>query len=270
MYTVFFKYIDYLLRHLALISVMIFSAGMCIAQDAGEIIQKSQDNMKVSSFEAVSTLTIRDGRGNERVRQSSMASMTFKDGTEKRIIKFLAPAEVKGTGILIFDYQDKSDDMWIYLPALRKTRRIVSSEKSKSFMGSEFSNADMTSPGINDFMYRMLGEEVINNKPCWKIESKPKSTDIEDEYGFGKTVSWISKNDYIVQQTDYYDFDGDLYKTIITRSYELLDRKNNKYMVTSMIAENHKNGRSSEMVMDRVEQIPTRTEYFTVAYLEKQ
>lgn len=250
--------------------IMLLSTGICIAQDAEEIMQKSRDNMKVSSFEAISTLTIRDGKGNERVRQNSMASMTFEDGIEKRIIKFLSPAEVKGTGILIFDYKEKSDDMWIYLPALRKTRRIVSGEKSKSFMGSEFSNADMTAPGINDFIYRLLGEAEINGRVCWKIESKPKSADLEDEYGFVKSVSWISKNDYIVQQTDYYDFGGTRFKTITTRSYKLLDEKNNKYMVTNMIAENHENGRSSEMIMDRVEQIPTRTEYFTVAYLEKQ
>ncbi|MCD4711631.1 MAG: MMPL family transporter, partial [Bacteroidales bacterium] len=110
------------------------------AQDAREIVKRSHDIVKVSAFEAVSTLTINDSKGNQRIRRSSMASMSLTDGTEKRIIKFISPAEVRGTGILIFDYPEKSDDMWIYLPAIRKTRRIVSREKSKSFMGSEFSN----------------------------------------------------------------------------------------------------------------------------------
>lgn len=239
------------------------------AQDPVDIVKSSRDATKISSFEAVATLTIYDNKGNKRVRQNSMASMTFPDGAEKRIIKFISPAEVKGTGILIIDHPEKSDDMWIYLPALRKTRRIVSSEKSKSFMGSEFSNADMTAPGMKDFEYMLLGSEDKNGEPCWKIESKPKSENLEDEYGYGKSVLWISKNDYIVQQTDYYDFDGELYKTITTRSYKMLDAVNEKYMITSMIAENHENGRKSEMLMDRVEPIQTKTEYFTVAYLEK-
>ncbi len=105
------------------------------AQDAREIIKTSHDVVKVKSFEATSTLTINDSRGNQRIRQSSMASMSLSDGTEKRIIKFISPAEVRGTGILIFDYPEKSDDMWIYLPALRKTRRIVSREKEQKLHG---------------------------------------------------------------------------------------------------------------------------------------
>ena len=240
------------------------------AQDPADIIKKSNDAVKVSSFEAVSTLTIYDSKGNQRVRQSAMASMTFPDGTEKRIIKFLSPAEVKGTGILIVDHAEQNDDMWIYLPALRKTRRIVSSEKSKSFMGSEFSNANMTAPGIHDFTYVLLGEESINGETCWKIQSTPKTMDLEDEYGYSRSVSWFSKNDYIVQKTDYYDFDNEIFKTILTKSYKVLDKENGKYMITSMVAENLQNGRKSEMKMDRVEQIPTKTDYFTVTYLEKQ
>jgi hypothetical protein len=103
-------------------------------------------------MEAISTLRIYDARGRERVRQTSMASRLFESGsTEKRIIRFLSPAEVKGTGMLIYDYDDRNDDMWIYMPALRKTRRIISNEKRKSFMGSEFSNADMSAPNLEDF-----------------------------------------------------------------------------------------------------------------------
>ena len=104
--------------------------------------------------------------------------MSVPDGTEKRIIKFLSPADVKGTGILIFDYPEKSDDMWIYLPALRKTRRIVSKEKSKSFMGSEFSNANMTAPGLDDFTYATIGEEELEGKFCIIIESVPANSRI--------------------------------------------------------------------------------------------
>ncbi len=143
------------------------------AQDAKQIMKKSIEAVKVSSFEAVSTLTITDSKGNQRIRENTMASMSEPDGTEKRIIKFLSPADVKGTGILIFDYPEKSDDMWIYLPALRKTRRIVSKEKSKSFMGSEFSNANMTAPGLEDFSYTLIGEEELEGKVAIIIESVP-------------------------------------------------------------------------------------------------
>ncbi len=239
-------------------------------QDARKIIDESHQRMKVKSFEATSTLTITDARGNRRIRNNTMASMTFPDGTEKRIIKFSAPAEVKGTGILIFDHPEQSDDMWIYLPALRKTRRIVSSEKSKSFMGSEFSNADMTAPALEDFNYRILKEDLLDGEPCYQIESVPKTEELAREYGYSRSVSWIGKNNYLALRTDYYGKDGTLFKTITNVEFKELDTENHRFMVTRMKAVNFSNDRSSEMVMERVAAIPTNEDYFTVAYLEKE
>jgi len=238
------------------------------AQDAGEIIKKSNDVLKINSFEAVSTLTITDSKGDQRIRKSSMASMSLPDGTEKRIIKFVSPAEVSGIGILIFDYPEKSDDMWIYLPALRKTRRIVSREKSKSFMGSEFSNANMTAPGLEDFHYVLLGKEVYQGHNCYMIESTPLNSNIEDEYGYSRAVSWIDENNYLVYQIHYFDFDGEEFKIISNQTFKELEK--GKFMVTRMEARNSSNGRSSEMVMNKVDVTPTNASYFTVAYLEKE
>ncbi len=240
------------------------------AQSAREIIRKSHEVVKVSSFEAVSTLTITDSKGNQRIRKNTMASMSLPDGTEKRIIKFLSPAEVKGTGILIFDYSEKSDDMWIYLPALHKTRRIVSREKGKSFMGSEFSNTNMTAPGLDDFSYKLLGDEKLQDNNCFLIESIPVSMDLEDEYGYSRAVSWVDKNSYLVHRTRYYNADGELFKTITNREFRKLEDGEGSYMVTHMEAENHSNRRSSEMVMEQVAVTPTNKVYFTVAYLEKE
>ena len=256
------------------IAMMLPMAGLismaAIGQDAREIIRESHQRMKVKSFEAASTLTITDARGNQRIRKNTMASMSFPDGTEKRIIKFSAPAEVKGTGILIFDHPEEEDDMWIYLPALRKTRRIVSSEKSKSFMGSEFSNADMTAPALEDFNYRILKEDMLDGEPCYQIESVPKTEELAREYGYSRSVSWIGKNNYLALKTDYYGKDGTLFKTITNEEFKELDTENHRFMVTRMKAENFSNGRSSEMVMEQVAAIPTSEDYFTVAYLEKE
>lgn len=260
-----------IMRRVAMgLMLLAFLSISASAQDVKEIIRKSQDVVKVSSFEAISTLTITDSRGNQRIRRNTMASVSLPDGTEKRIIKFLSPAEVKGTGILIFDYPEKSDDMWIYLPALRKTRRIVSQEKGKSFMGSEFSNANMTAPGLDDFTYSILGEENLDGSPCYKIESVPREASMEDEYGYSRSVSWVDKNSYLVHQTLYYDFDGELFKTITNKEFRMLEEGRNRYMVTRMEAINHSNGRSSEMVMEQVAVTPTDNAYFTVAYLEQE
>lgn len=239
------------------------------AQDPVSIVEASRDAVKVSSFEAISTLTIIDSKGNQRVRRNTMASKTYPDKTEKRIIKFISPEEVKGTGILIFDYEDKQDDMWIYLPALRKTRRIVSSEKSNSFMGSEFSNADMTAPSVTDFNYELLGTETKDGVACWKLAAAPKTTDLEDDYGYRRSIRWIGKDDNVVRYTEYYDYSGELMKSIETVNFKLLDPGKGKYMVTEMIAENHQNGRSSGMKMEQIQISESDDKLFTIQTLER-
>ncbi len=155
----------------------------------------------MEAMEMVATLSIQDDKGNERIRQIATATKKF-DGTTKTMMKFLSPADVKGTTMLVYDYEDKDDDMWIYLPALRKTRRIVSSEKSKSFMGSEFSNADMSKPNMDNFSYKLMGAVNIAGKDCWKIETKCLDEDIEDENGFSRKVLYIKKSTNLAQKME--------------------------------------------------------------------
>ena len=132
------------------------------APDAKRIVEKAQEVVKIDSAEFVSQLIIFDAKGRKRIRRMAQVSKLFDNGrTEKRLIRFLAPADVKGVGLLSFDYENKTDDMWFYMPALRKARRIVSSEKSKNFMGSEFTYGDITSLKIDSFNYRFLGEERV-------------------------------------------------------------------------------------------------------------
>ncbi|MBN1472852.1 MAG: outer membrane lipoprotein-sorting protein, partial [Syntrophaceae bacterium] len=112
-----------------------------------KIVDRSQEVLRVKGVQAVSILRIIDEKGRERVRKIKQVSKLFDNGeTEKKLIRFMEPADVKGTGLLAFDYNSKDDDLWVYMPSLRKVRRIVSSEKSKSFFGSEFTYADMSPP----------------------------------------------------------------------------------------------------------------------------
>lgn len=236
---------------------------------AKEIVQKTRDVSKITGLETVSTLKIMDPKGRERIREISMASKLADNGrTEKRVIRFLAPAEVKGTGMLIYDYDAASDDMWIFMPALRKTRRIASGEKNQSFMGSEFSNADLTAPTTDEFSYRITVSETVDGTDCWKIESFPLTDEIADETGLSKKIIWIGKKDNVSRKTEFYDPDGDLYK-ILTCS-DIRKIADGKYMAASMQMENVQNGRKSVISMGQIQYNPdVKEEYFTVGYLEK-
>lgn len=242
------------------------------AQNAQEIVYKAYNVNKMQGAESLSKLSIKDAKGRVRERKTSMATKLYDNGkTEKKIIRFLAPAEVKGTGMLIFDYQDKADDMWIYMPALRKTRRIVSSEKGKSFMGSEFTNADMVMPTIDDFNYKIVkNSDKVANTDCWCVSMTAKNDDVADEYGYLKRIAWIGKKDFVIRKAEVYDIDEELLKIMEVKKIELIDAKNKKYQPTHLEIKNVQNGRSSILKFEKIIFNPkVKNTYFSTTYLER-
>jgi len=247
--------------------IILLIATTVSAQDAKEISKKALDVTDVDAMEMTSTLKIYDAKGRERIRETVTASKKFEKVT-KIITKFTAPADVKGIGLLVYDYDDKNDDMWIYLPAIRKIRRIVSSEKGKSFMGSEFSNADMSKPNLNDYSYELLGTETYNGKECWKIQSIPVNDDIAYDYGFFRKIALIDKNTNFTYKVTYYDLNGDSYKEMIISGYK--EVTNGKYLARNMEIDNLQNGRKSVLTIDRLQSGSNLSENsFTPATLEK-
>ncbi|MBN2343490.1 MAG: outer membrane lipoprotein-sorting protein [Deltaproteobacteria bacterium] len=221
--------------------------------------------------EAVMKLIIQNGKGEKRERKIAMVTKLFDNGkTEKRVYRFLSPADVKGTGVLAFDYENKGDDMWIYLPALRKTRRIVTSERSKAFMGSEFSYADMNTPTLTDYTFRTLKEEAVDGVSCWLIEVKPKNEDVAEDEGYSKKKIWIAKEEYTIRKALYFDLEGELLKELKSKNIECLDELKKRYRSKYMEMTNKQNGRKSIFKIEKIENIPnTKDLYFTTEYLER-
>jgi hypothetical protein len=218
--------------------------------DPVQLMDKARELSMSGSLQATVTLTITEKSGAVRTRKINMISKSY-GGTEKRMMKFLDPPDVRGTAMLIIDNKDTQDDMWIYLPALKKTRRIVSTEKGKSFMSSEFTNADMASGNNADFTIKHLPGSGSNG--MWTIESTPVSEDIADEYGYSKKVTWLEKSDLTTRKIDFYNFDGTLFKTIEILATIPKSDGSGGYIMKEMLATNHINGRSSRVVFDRID-----------------
>src|SRR5450631_2548027 len=238
---------------------------------AREIMDKVTTTRKLDGSEAVIKMTVLGEGGQAREREITMATKLYDGGkTEKRIYRFLSPADVQGTGILVFDYETKADDVWIYLPALRKTRRIVSSQRAQSFMGSEFSYGDLNIPALDDFNYTLVKEESFGGEPCWVIDLLPKSKEIAEAEGYSKKTYWVSKAKMAVVRGLYYDKDGKLLKELIAQDIKLLDPKNKRYRAMHMEMVNKQNGRKSVFETKKVTFTPTtKDDYFTTAYLER-
>ena len=148
-------------------------------------------------------MVIEDKSGRKRERALNVRTMNFSEGT-RSMMRFSAPADVKNTGLLSVDYDDgaKDDDQWLYLPSLRKSTRIASTQKSGSFMGTDFSYADMTKADPKDYDYKILKQSVqVNGQDCWLLEARPKTEKAARETGYLKTNIWVDKSRMIVLQT---------------------------------------------------------------------
>ena len=154
---------------------------------------------------------------DKRVREIKQFTKDFGD-VEKNIMFFISPADVKNTSFMnrAYDKDDKDDDQWIYLPALKKPKRISSDSKSDYFMGSDFTYDDLGDRKPNQDIHKILREETLKGESCYVIESIPKDKD----YMYSKTITWIIKDKWIGLKKDFYDEDNDLLKILTVDKYE--------------------------------------------------
>jgi hypothetical protein len=163
---------------------------------------------------SVMKMTLVSKRGKQRIREMDSFSKDYgKD--EKSVIVFRKPADVKGTAFLSWEYNDpaREDDRWLYMPAMKKVRRISGSSKNEYFMGSDFTYDDMGDRNVEEDTHKLHGEATVSGHPCWKIESIP--VDPEDMYT--RKIVWISKTAHMVLKAEYYDKNG------LLKVYKVLD-----------------------------------------------
>jgi len=163
-----------------------------IAMSGREIMEKNFYVGKVSNWQSSTTMTLIDKRGGKRIRKGISANKLQKNGIDyMRLYKFHSPNEIRGTGMLTMESHEGDDDMWIYMPALKKTRMVASSTRGNSFVGSDFSYGDIVSPKVDDFMHTLKGEEDFQNIGCYLVESVAMDSKVVSETGYSKRVSWI-------------------------------------------------------------------------------
>jgi len=176
-----------------------------------DIMVKVDERLESDDERAIMKMTLINKRG--KTRERSVLTYSKKYGKDsKSLLYFLSPGDVKGTGFLAWDYDDpqKDDDQWLYLPALKKSRRITGSSKNDYFMGTDFTYDDMGDRNVDEDTHTLLREEEVEGHACWVVESKPKNED----YMYSKRVSWIRQDALVALKVDFYDRRGSLLKTL--------------------------------------------------------
>ena len=140
---------------------------------------------------------------------------------DKTLSIFDQPKDIKGTAFLTHAHSEKANDQWIYLPAIKRVKRINSRSKSGPFMGSEFSYEDIGSTEVSKYDYNYLRSETINGEDCYVLEAIPRDKDS----GYTRTVHWLDKAHFRAQRIDFYDRKKTLLKTLTLSNYKLYLKK---------------------------------------------
>jgi len=192
------------------------------------------------------TMTLINKSGDQRVRKIKQFTKDLGD-LEKSIMFFLSPADVKNTSFMSWAYDsDQSDDQWIYLPALKKTKRISSDSKSDYFMGSDFTYDDLGDRKLEDDTHKLLREETMDGKECYVVESLSK----DEDYMYSKTVVWVNKSNFIGVQKEFYDEDEDLLKVLAIKEVEEIS---GIWVITNSEMKNVQKNHRTTMVLNNIQ-----------------
>ena len=220
-----------------LISPFLVSAESLNADD---LIRKNIATTKgfVDSHETIK-MTIRKKGGDQVERLMKSKTLEVEGDGNKVIMVFQDPADVKGSAVLTHSHIQGNDDQWIYLPALRRVKRISSSNKSGPFMGSDFAYEDLSSIEFDKFTYSYVGKELDNRKEYYKVERVPAY----ERSGYSKQIVWMDTKKFLTHKIEMFDTAGKVYKTQVLSGY--VNYFGDFWRAKSIEMYNHQNGNST-------------------------
>lgn len=205
-------------------AALIGTAGAAFAADeaAFEIAARSdRTDLGFGDSEVELEMVLRNAAGQETTRSLRIATLEKPDESvgDKSLVVFNTPRDIEGTALLSHAKILEPDDQWLYLPALKRVKRISSSNKSGPFVGSEFAFEDFTAIELNKFDYTIVGVESCGDLTCDVLERKPRY----ENSGYTRQVSWVDQTDYQLRKVEFYDRRGDLLKVLELSDYRNYD-----------------------------------------------
>ena len=212
-----------LIRASALLTLLTAGVGPADAQEPAaealgrEIALEADRRARgFGDYQARMEMILVDRRGEETVRELELLSLEISADEERSLVYFHSPPDIRGTGLLTYSFRDREEEQWLYLPALRRTKRISASGRSSPFMGSELAYEDLVPMYPSQYGYRFIGEEALDGSPCFVIERYPRY----EGTGYRKQRLWIDTAEYRVLRVDSWDLHDRLLKTLTLRGYD--------------------------------------------------
>jgi outer membrane lipoprotein-sorting protein len=251
---------------LVLVLVSIFTFGYGQELTGRAIMELALQQSAWDDMQSDMQLILRTARGEERFREVAFYSKDTEDDLSRMLMRFLSPADVKGTGFLTLETSDDDEERYLYLPALRRVKKIAASGSGGNFMSSDYTYYDIGEPKLDDWTYELVGDEVRGDRLYYKLECKPVSMKIRSDTGYGMIVRWVDQENYRIPYSEIYDIGLKKWKTLDILEYAQIGDTD---FASVMIMRDLESGHSSEIRFDhiRVDQgLPD--DFFTVRYLQ--
>lgn len=211
------------------------------AEEKGLAIAIESDKRDTGFVDSTAKMTmeLRNKQGDTSTRYIRIKTLEVDGDGDKSMSIFDKPADVKGTAFLTFSHAITPDDQWLYLPALKRVKRINSKNKSGPFMGSEFAYEDLSSQEVEKYTYKYLRDETLNGIDCFVVERYP----VDKNSGYKRQVGWVNKAEYRSEKIVFYDRKDSLLKTLTFSGYQ--QYLNQYWRADELLMVNHQTGKST-------------------------
>ena len=202
-------------------------------------IEADRRDLGFRDYSADLTMVLRNRHNEESTRSLNTRVLEQEEDGDKSLVVFDKPADIDGTALLTFSHKTGNDDQWLYLPALKRVKRISSSNKSGPFVGSEFAYEDLSSQEIEEYTYRYLRDETLDGVPMFVVEQYPT----DPKSGYTRQVTWRDQEEFRLYKVDFYDRKDALLKTLTISGHEQFLGK--YWRPSTMHMVNHQTGKST-------------------------
>ena len=231
--------------------------------DPRQIVEEAQRRTMTQSQRYEGTLRVIDAK-NKITEKRWQYDRIGSHGSSKAVLRFTAPAEVKGVALLVLNHPDRSSDQWMWTPAFNRDRRIALQDRSTRFFGTDFSFEDLEERDTNQFDFKLLGEESIDGASCWKVQSTPRQTKVSQ---YTHSYLWIREDNYAFAQIENYNKDQ------LVRRAHYSDIRNDQGIWTAHQIDMHDLKRNSHTIL-RIEKlqynVPMKDDAFTREALSRE
>jgi len=251
------------MNKVVLIFVVLASSWLSAADSSRQIVEEAQKRTDAKSQRYEGLLQVFDSKGKISDKRWTFDRIG-SHGDSKAVLRFTAPAEVKGVALLVVNHPDRASDQWMWTPAIERDRRIALQDRSTRFFGTDFSFEDLEERDVNQYEYALLGDEAVEGAACWKIQSTPKEAKSSQ---YTRSIVWIRKDNYAFARIENY------IKDQIVRRLAYSDLQNVQGIWTARQLEmaDLRRGTRTRLTLETLQyNVPLKDEDFTLHAIRRQ